>query len=290
MEVQDCKPVCEATLMGSFRNSSLPLVGMHSVNGPMKEQTGAWGGGWRSLGYHVLLTHVQRCDFAALNSHGVVVQQLWGPRWPRDLGYPTRWKRKGVSSSNLAFQLPTTPQPTATPPLSHAGSTTLACSPTLEGGGRFGGPPYFSHHTLTHTPSQNRNPHNTTRTTPTRISTPPQQFEPTTAAHTSVSQECAPRRSSAAHPCRSSALASKATGFPIAKMAAKLAVGYTLDQIPNDITQKTPACFEPSIDYIVTKIPRFAFEKFPGTEPVLTTQMKSVGAEKLPTRGGKGWA
>mmetsp|Transcript_37337 Transcript_37337/g.51816 ORF Transcript_37337/g.51816 Transcript_37337/m.51816 type:complete len:1189 (-) Transcript_37337:127-3693(-) len=76
---------------------------------------------------------------------------------------------------------------------------------------------------------------------------------------------------------RSSALASKATGFPIAKMAAKLAVGYTLDVIPNDITQKTPASFEPSIDYVVTKIPRFAFEKFPGSEPTLTTQMKSVG-------------
>ncbi len=65
---------------------------------------------------------------------------------------------------------------------------------------------------------------------------------------------------------RSSALASKATGFPIAKMAAKLAVGYTLDQIANDITQKTPASFEPSIDYVVTKIPRFAFEKFPGAK------------------------
>jgi len=76
---------------------------------------------------------------------------------------------------------------------------------------------------------------------------------------------------------RSSALASKATGFPIAKMAAKLAVGYTLDVIPNDITQKTPASFEPSIDYVVTKVPRFAFEKFPGAAPVLTTQMKSVG-------------
>ena len=76
---------------------------------------------------------------------------------------------------------------------------------------------------------------------------------------------------------RSSALASKATGFPIAKFAAKLAVGYTLDEIPNDITQKTPASFEPTIDYVVTKIPRFAFEKFPGSEPVLTTQMKSVG-------------
>ncbi|MEB3225464.1 MAG: carbamoyl-phosphate synthase large subunit [Synechococcus sp.] len=76
---------------------------------------------------------------------------------------------------------------------------------------------------------------------------------------------------------RSSALASKATGFPIAKFAAKLAVGYTLDEIPNDITQKTPASFEPTIDYVVTKIPRFAFEKFPGSSPVLTTQMKSVG-------------
>ncbi|KAL0695731.1 hypothetical protein Bca4012_062911 [Brassica carinata] len=76
---------------------------------------------------------------------------------------------------------------------------------------------------------------------------------------------------------RSSALASKATGFPIAKMAAKLSVGYTLDQIPNDITRKTPASFEPSIDYVVTKIPRFAFEKFPGSQPLLTTQMKSVG-------------
>jgi carbamoyl-phosphate synthase large subunit len=76
---------------------------------------------------------------------------------------------------------------------------------------------------------------------------------------------------------RSSALASKATGFPIAKFAAKLAVGYTLDEIPNDITQKTPASFEPTIDYVVTKIPRFAFEKFPGSEPTLTTQMKSVG-------------
>jgi carbamoyl-phosphate synthase large subunit len=76
---------------------------------------------------------------------------------------------------------------------------------------------------------------------------------------------------------RSSALASKATGFPIAKFAAKLAVGYTLDEIPNDITQKTPASFEPTIDYVVTKIPRFAFEKFPGSTPTLTTQMKSVG-------------
>jgi carbamoyl-phosphate synthase large subunit len=76
---------------------------------------------------------------------------------------------------------------------------------------------------------------------------------------------------------RSSALASKATGFPIAKFAAKLAVGYTLDEIPNDITQETPASFEPSIDYVVVKIPRFAFEKFPQANPTLTTQMKSVG-------------
>ncbi len=76
---------------------------------------------------------------------------------------------------------------------------------------------------------------------------------------------------------RSSALASKATGFPIAKIAAKLAVGYTLDEIANDITRKTPACFEPTIDYCVTKIPRWAFEKFPDADPVLTTQMKSVG-------------
>lgn len=76
---------------------------------------------------------------------------------------------------------------------------------------------------------------------------------------------------------RSSALASKATGFPIAKFAAKLSVGYTLDEIPNDITKKTPASFEPTIDYVVTKVPRFAFEKFAGTLPVLTTQMKSVG-------------
>ena len=76
---------------------------------------------------------------------------------------------------------------------------------------------------------------------------------------------------------RSSALASKATGFPIAKVAARLAVGYTLDELMNDITGATPASFEPSIDYVVTKIPRFAFEKFPGSEPYLTTQMKSVG-------------
>jgi carbamoyl-phosphate synthase large subunit len=76
---------------------------------------------------------------------------------------------------------------------------------------------------------------------------------------------------------RSSALASKATGFPIAKFAAKLAVGYTLDEIDNDITKKTPACFEPTIDYTVVKIPRFAFEKFPKADRTLTTQMKSVG-------------
>jgi carbamoyl-phosphate synthase large subunit len=76
---------------------------------------------------------------------------------------------------------------------------------------------------------------------------------------------------------RSSALASKATGFPIAKIAAKLAVGYTLDEVTNDITRETPACFEPSIDYVVTKIPRFTFEKFPAADATLTTQMKSVG-------------
>ncbi|MHB8996710.1 MAG: carbamoyl-phosphate synthase large subunit [Armatimonadota bacterium] len=76
---------------------------------------------------------------------------------------------------------------------------------------------------------------------------------------------------------RSSALASKATGFPIAKIAAKLAVGYTLDEISNDITRETPACFEPTIDYVVTKIPRWAFEKFPGADMTLMTQMKSVG-------------
>lgn len=76
---------------------------------------------------------------------------------------------------------------------------------------------------------------------------------------------------------RSSALASKATGFPIAKIAAKLAVGYTLDEIPNDITKETPACFEPSIDYCVVKIPRFTFEKFPLADPTLTVSMKSVG-------------
>jgi carbamoyl-phosphate synthase large subunit len=76
---------------------------------------------------------------------------------------------------------------------------------------------------------------------------------------------------------RSSALASKATGFPIAKIAAKLAIGYTLDELKNDITKVTPASFEPTIDYVVTKIPRFAFEKFPGAQPLLTTAMKSVG-------------
>ncbi|MAT13740.1 MAG: carbamoyl phosphate synthase large subunit [Planctomyces sp.] len=76
---------------------------------------------------------------------------------------------------------------------------------------------------------------------------------------------------------RSSALASKATGFPIAKIAAKLAVGYTLDEIPNDITRETMACFEPTIDYVVTKIPRWTFEKFPDADPTLTVQMKSVG-------------
>src|SRR5207247_881847 len=76
---------------------------------------------------------------------------------------------------------------------------------------------------------------------------------------------------------RSSALASKATGFPIAKIAARLAVGYALEEIPNDITRATPASFEPTIDYVVTKVPRFAFEKFPGAEGSLTTHMKSVG-------------
>src|SRR3712207_3603692 len=76
---------------------------------------------------------------------------------------------------------------------------------------------------------------------------------------------------------RSSALASKATGFPIAKIAAKLAIGYTLDEITNDITGVTPAAFEPTLDYVVVKIPRFAFEKFPGADPRLTTTMKSVG-------------
>src|ERR1700758_4936370 len=76
---------------------------------------------------------------------------------------------------------------------------------------------------------------------------------------------------------RSSALASKATGFPIAKIATRLAIGYTLDEIPNDITGQTPASFEPALDYVVVKVPRFAFEKFPGADPALTTHMKSVG-------------
>ena len=76
---------------------------------------------------------------------------------------------------------------------------------------------------------------------------------------------------------RSSALASKATGFPIAKFAAKLAVGYSLDELQNDVTKETPACFEPSIDYVVTKVPRFTFEKFPDTDSTLTSAMKSVG-------------
>src|SRR5215211_4594167 len=76
---------------------------------------------------------------------------------------------------------------------------------------------------------------------------------------------------------RSSALASKATGFPIAKIAARLAIGYTLDEIPNDVTGETPASFEPALDYVVVKVPRFAFEKFPNADPELTTTMKSVG-------------
>src|SRR5258708_392546 len=75
----------------------------------------------------------------------------------------------------------------------------------------------------------------------------------------------------------SAALASKATGFPIARMGAKLAVGYRLDEIPNDITKTTPASFEPVLDYVVVKVPRFAFEKFPSASPLPTTQMKSVG-------------
>ena len=76
---------------------------------------------------------------------------------------------------------------------------------------------------------------------------------------------------------RSSALASKATGFPIARIGTKVAVGYRLDELPNDITKTTPASFEPVLDYVVVKIPRFAFEKFPAADPTLTTQMKSVG-------------
>src|SRR5438093_11763210 len=78
---------------------------------------------------------------------------------------------------------------------------------------------------------------------------------------------------------RSSALASKATGFPIAKIAAKLAVGYRLDELRNDITRETPACFEPTIDYVVTKVPRWNFEKFPDADPTVTTEMKSVGED-----------
>ncbi len=78
---------------------------------------------------------------------------------------------------------------------------------------------------------------------------------------------------------RSSALASKATGFPIAKIAAKLAIGYSLDEITNDITRKTPACFEPTLDYVVVKIPKWQFEKFPGADESLGPQMKSVGSK-----------
>ena len=84
---------------------------------------------------------------------------------------------------------------------------------------------------------------------------------------------------------RSSALASKATGFPIAKIAAKMAIGYTLDEVPNDITRETPASFEPTLDYIVVKVPRFAFEKFPAADPTLTTTMKSVGEAMAIGRG-----
>jgi len=97
------------------------------------------------------------------------------------------------------------------------------------------------------------------------------QFATDPADGTQVVIEMNPRVS------RSSALASKATGFPIAKIAARLAVGYTLDEIPNDITAKTPAAFEPTIDYVVTKVPRWAFEKFPGARPTLGTSMQSVG-------------
>ena len=99
---------------------------------------------------------------------------------------------------------------------------------------------------------------------------------------------------------RSSALASKATGFPIAKVAAKLAVGYTLDELANDITRVTPASFEPTVDYIVTKMPRFTFEKFPGTEPLLThldeigrrsngdrAQLCRIGAESVALDGDR---
>src|SRR6185503_12146253 len=97
------------------------------------------------------------------------------------------------------------------------------------------------------------------------------QFAVNTADGRMVAIEMNPRVS------RSSALASKATGFPIAKIAALLAVGYTLDEIPNDITRATPACFEPALDYCVVKIPRWAFEKFRATDQVLGTRMKSVG-------------
>src|SRR3546814_15367933 len=86
---------------------------------------------------------------------------------------------------------------------------------------------------------------------------------------------------------RSSALAAKATGFPIAKVAAKLAVGYTLDEIENDITGATPASFEPTIDYVVTKIPRFAFEKFKGSEPLLGTAMKRSEERRVGQEGGR---
>src|SRR5437868_14900095 len=97
------------------------------------------------------------------------------------------------------------------------------------------------------------------------------QFATDPASDRMIAIEMNPRVS------RSSALASKATGFPIAKIAAKLAVGYTLDELRNDITRTTPASFEPTIDYVVTKVPRFNFEKFPEADPTLTTQMKSVG-------------
>ena len=97
------------------------------------------------------------------------------------------------------------------------------------------------------------------------------QFAVNPETHRMIAIEINPRVS------RSSALASKATGYPIAKVAARLAVGYTLDELPNDVTGTTSACFEPSIDYVVTKIPRFNFEKFEGVDEELTTQMKAVG-------------
>src|SRR6266545_4792054 len=90
-------------------------------------------------------------------------------------------------------------------------------------------------------------------------------------------RSCATAPTMSSSSARLSALASKATVFPIAKIAAKLAVGYTLDELPNDITKKTVACFEPTIDYCVIKIPRWTFEKFPDADETLTTQMKSVG-------------